>query len=142
MAGFVLWSGSVAPKSTVELGVAIRQDARVENLSVHALARHSRTVAVSILQLIGDVAVWRAANGINSHDRRPTGPAQPRTTQSLWQQNLDRHVQHVSTETFDYHAPAARAASRTSKGLRPADRDHTPQPHDAHQRQLPPGPSR
>jgi conjugative relaxase-like TrwC/TraI family protein len=94
------------------------------------------------VDLIRDLAVWRAANGINPHDRRPTGPTQPRTTQSLWQQDLDRQVQHLSSPTFDYHAQEARAASRTAKGLRPEDRRHSPAPLEVDRRPLPPGPSR
>src|SRR5512133_2063055 len=35
--------------------------------------------------LIGEVAVWRAANGIAPHDRRPSGPAQLQTLPALWQ---------------------------------------------------------
>jgi hypothetical protein len=50
--------------------------------------------------LIGEVAVWRAANGIDPHDRRPSGPAQLQTLRALWQQDLDRRIQH-SDKTVD-----------------------------------------
>jgi hypothetical protein len=52
------------------------------------------------VELIGEVAVWRAANGIAPHDRRPTGPAQLQTLPALWQRDLDRRIQH-SDKTFD-----------------------------------------
>jgi AAA domain len=42
--------------------------------------------------LLGEVAVWRAAVGIDSQDRRPTGAGQLQAASALWQQNLDRDV--------------------------------------------------
>jgi hypothetical protein len=46
--------------------------------------------------LIGEIAVWRAANGINSQDPRPTGGGggggQLETAPALWKQRLDRHI--------------------------------------------------
>lgn len=47
--------------------------------------------------------------------RRPTGPEQLRTAPALWQQDLDRQVQHLSDETVDYSIQEARAASKTVK---------------------------
>jgi conjugative relaxase-like TrwC/TraI family protein len=44
--------------------------------------------------LICDIAVWRAANGINPQDRRPTGGTQLETLRALWKQRLDRHIAH------------------------------------------------
>jgi hypothetical protein len=42
--------------------------------------------------LIGEIAVWRAANGINPQDPRPTGGSQLETLPALWKQRLDRHI--------------------------------------------------
>jgi hypothetical protein len=42
--------------------------------------------------LIGEIAVWRAANGINPQDPRPTGGTQLETLPALWKQRLDRHI--------------------------------------------------
>jgi hypothetical protein len=39
--------------------------------------------------IIGEVAVWRAANSIHPSDRRPTGAAQLQTGSVLWQACLD-----------------------------------------------------
>ena len=94
------------------------------------------------VDLIGDIAVWRAANGVNPHDRRPTGPAQPRTTQSLWQQALDRQVQQQSNPTFDVHAQASDAAGRTTASLRPEGRRASLPPYEVHRESPQPGPSR
>ena len=38
--------------------------------------------------LLGDLAVWRAANAIPNSDQRPTGPAQPAKAPALWQRDL------------------------------------------------------
>ncbi|HET7823220.1 MAG TPA: MobF family relaxase [Ornithinibacter sp.] len=42
--------------------------------------------------LLGDLAVWRAANTIPDTDRRPTGPTQPAKTLRTWQRELDARV--------------------------------------------------
>ena len=44
--------------------------------------------------LIGEIAVWRAAVGIDPRDRRPTGPGQLQIASALWQQHLDRRITH------------------------------------------------
>ena len=44
------------------------------------------------LAIIGEVAVWRAANGIHPNDPRPTGAAQLQTASALWQHHLDRSL--------------------------------------------------
>jgi hypothetical protein len=44
--------------------------------------------------LIGDIAVWRAAYGINPQDPRPTGGTQLETLPALWKQHLDQHIAH------------------------------------------------
>jgi hypothetical protein len=43
--------------------------------------------------LIGEIAVWRAANGINPQDPRPTASGtQFETLPALWKQRLDRDI--------------------------------------------------
>jgi hypothetical protein len=42
--------------------------------------------------LIGEIAVWRAARGIDPQDPRPTGGHQPEAAADLWKQHLDRDV--------------------------------------------------
>jgi conjugative relaxase-like TrwC/TraI family protein len=92
------------------------------------------------VELIGEVAVWRAANGIDPHDHRPTGPAQPHNPPALWQRDLDRRIQHTD-KTFDNSIHEDRASSKTFKDLRPEDRHHSPQPSEINRRPLPAGPS-
>jgi conjugative relaxase-like TrwC/TraI family protein len=65
--------------------------------------------------LIGGIAVWRAANGIDPQDPRPTGGTQLETLPALWKQRLDRHIAH-STDLSDNaradEPPAAHTALR------------------------------
>jgi hypothetical protein len=42
--------------------------------------------------LLGEVAVWRAAVGVDPQDHRPTGAGHLQAASTLWQQNLDRAV--------------------------------------------------
>jgi hypothetical protein len=44
--------------------------------------------------LMGEIAVWRAANGIKPQDPRPTGGTQLETFPALLKQRLDRHIAH------------------------------------------------
>jgi hypothetical protein len=49
--------------------------------------------------LIGQIAIWRAATGINRHEPRPTGEGGQRdTAAALWKQRLDWHTA-LSTDT-------------------------------------------
>jgi AAA domain len=54
--------------------------------------------------LIGDIAVWRAANGINSQDPRPTGGTQLETLPALWKQRLDRDIARAANPAADVRA--------------------------------------
>jgi conjugative relaxase-like TrwC/TraI family protein len=65
--------------------------------------------------LIGEIAVWRAANGINSQDPRPTGEAQLETLPALWKQRLDRHIARATNQPADARADE-RQAARTALG--------------------------
>jgi conjugative relaxase-like TrwC/TraI family protein len=48
--------------------------------------------------IVGEVGVWRAANGVDPHDRRPTGAEQLQTAAALWQQHLDRSAAYRSDD--------------------------------------------
>jgi hypothetical protein len=90
--------------------------------------------------LIGEVAVWRAANGVDPHDRRPTGPKQLPTASAEWQQHLDRSITHAS----DYPANLdflRQGVGSTFEGGRHEDRHHGQRPSEINQRSGPPGPS-
>src|SRR5215208_1063776 len=65
--------------------------------------------------LIGDIAVWRAANGINPQDPRPTGGTQLETLPALWKQRLDRDIARATDPPADAKADE-RQAERTALG--------------------------
>jgi AAA domain len=46
--------------------------------------------------LVGEVTIWRAANGIDQRDPRSTGGVQLETAPALWQQRLDRAVARLN----------------------------------------------
>jgi conjugative relaxase-like TrwC/TraI family protein len=54
--------------------------------------------------LVGDIAVWRAANGINPQDPRPTGGTQLEMLPTLWKQRLDRHIARATYPPADGRA--------------------------------------
>jgi hypothetical protein len=65
--------------------------------------------------LIGEIAVWRAANGINPQDPRPTGGTQLETLPALWKQRLDRNIAHATDPSTEATADK-RQAARTAPG--------------------------
>jgi conjugative relaxase-like TrwC/TraI family protein len=54
--------------------------------------------------LIGEIAVWRAAHGINPQDPRPTGGTQLETLPARWKQRLDRDIARTSDPPADARA--------------------------------------
>jgi hypothetical protein len=90
--------------------------------------------------LIGEVAVWRAANGVDPHDPRPTGPKQLPTAPAEWQQHLDRSITHASgyPANSDFRR---QGVNSTFEGGRHEDRHHWQRPSKINQRSGPPGPS-
>jgi AAA domain/UvrD-like helicase C-terminal domain len=52
--------------------------------------------------LVREIAVWRAANGINPQDPRPTGGgSQIETLRALWKQRLDPHIADATNPPAD-----------------------------------------
>jgi hypothetical protein len=51
--------------------------------------------------LVREIAVWRAANGINHQDPRPTGGTQLETLPALWKQRLDRDIARATYPPAD-----------------------------------------
>src|SRR5687767_9554938 len=54
--------------------------------------------------LAGEITVWRAANGINPQDPRPTGGIQLETLPALWKQRLDRDIARATNQPADARA--------------------------------------
>jgi hypothetical protein len=90
--------------------------------------------------LISEVAVWRAANGVDPHDRRPTGPEQLPTASAEWQQHLDRSITHASDHPANLDLRRQGIGS-TFEGGRHEDRHHRQRQSEIKQRSGPPGPS-
>ena len=86
--------------------------------------------------LSGEIAVWRAANGINPQDPRPTGGTQLETLPALWKQRLDRHIARATYPPADARADE-RQAAHTAPRRRHDDRQR---PHQT-RGQRPNGPS-
>ena len=85
--------------------------------------------------LVGEIAVWRAANGINPHDPRPTGGTQLETLRAFWKQRLNRDITRATHQPADAKADE-RQARRTA--LSPSD---ARQPPYQKPEQRPSGPS-
>jgi hypothetical protein len=54
--------------------------------------------------------VWRAANGINPQDPRPTGGTKLETLPALWKQRLDRDIARATYPPADARADERQAA--------------------------------
>jgi hypothetical protein len=72
--------------------------------------------------LIGEIAVWRAANGINPQDPRPTGGTQLETLRALWKQRLDRQIARATDQLADASADERRAERTGLSKHRPYQR--------------------
>ena len=84
------------------------------------------------LAIMGEVAVWRAANGIHPNDRRPTGPGQLQTASALWQHHLDRSLARGSDDNSGHRDNQEPPPAATSGGRRHQDRQRLPQPRVVH----------
>jgi hypothetical protein len=75
--------------------------------------------------LIREIAIWRAANGINPQDTRPTGQGggQLDTAAALWKQRLDRHIAR-STDSSDSEGFNERLAPHTALSRSHHDNRH------------------
>jgi AAA domain len=86
--------------------------------------------------LVREIAVWRAANGIDPQDPRPTGGTQLETLPALWKQRLDRQIARATDPRADARADE-RQAARTALSRRYNDKLR---PHQQPERR-PSGPS-
>src|SRR5829696_6475041 len=61
--------------------------------------------------LVREIAVWRAANGVDPQDPRPTGGGGPlETLPVLWKQHLDRDIARATNPPADARADKRQAA--------------------------------
>ena len=85
--------------------------------------------------LVRQIAVWRAANGINRQDPRPTGGTQLETLPAVWKQRLDRDVARATDPPAN-----AKSDKRQTAGSAPGSYDHSRRPYQRPE-QRPRGPS-
>ena len=85
--------------------------------------------------LSGEIAVWRAANGINPQDPRPTGGTQLETLPTLWKQRLDGDIARAT------YPPAYARADERQAGRTALSRSHDRQRPYQTRGQRPNGPS-
>ena len=88
-----------------DLASAVRRSTDATGVPVWARQGAQRPTA----KVHGDIAVWRAANGVDLADRRPTGPPQIQKAPAIYQRHLDEQV----------HGGRAPAARRMGTGHRP-----------------------
>ena len=82
--------------------------------------------------LVSEIAVWRAANGIDPEDLRPTGGAQLETLPAQWKQRLDRALARATDPPTEATADKPRVP-RTA----PSSYDHRQRPYLAPERSGP-----
>ena len=88
--------------------------------------------------LLGEVAVWRAANGVDPQDRRATGPEQLQISSAEWQRHLERRIAHASDDPANSDFRTQGAGSRFEVRL-DKDQHHWPRPSANNRRSGPPG---
>ena len=81
--------------------------------------------------IIGEIAVWRAANAIHPSDPRPTGAGRLQTASALWQHHLDRSHARGNDHDIGLDIPERRSAP-TSRDRRHQDRQRLSQPPAVH----------
>ena len=84
------------------------------------------------LAIMGEVAVWRAANGIHPSDLRPTGAAQLQTASALWQHHLDRSLARGSDDNIGHRDVQELPSAGTLGDRRHEDRQRPTQPPPVH----------
>jgi hypothetical protein len=129
-----VWGAYLAQRSELVADLADQ----VQDQACHGDGRPAWAATGShpIIALIGEIAVWRAANGIDPQDSRPTGGTQFETLPVLWKQRLDRDIARAT------HPPAdARADERHAAHTAPRrGHDDRQRPHQQRERR-PSGPS-
>jgi AAA domain len=110
-----IWGGYLAKRSQLVVDLADQvQDHLCQSDRPPALA----AAGAHTTALIREIAVWRAANGIDPQDPRPTGGGgQLDTAAALWKQRLDSHIARSTdssgNETFNERQAAHTALSHS-----------------------------
>jgi hypothetical protein len=130
-----VWGEYLAKRSQLVIGLANQVRDCASQKSEQPV--WSSTGSHPTAALIGEVAVWRAAVGVDPQDRRPTGAGQLQTVAALWQQNLDRDVALCGNRLGA--DVGKRELGGPSQDHQREDRHRMP-PTSAVRRSVPPGP--
>ena len=132
-----VWGEYLATRSELVIGLAtqVRRHATQDGTQPVWAPPGSHPPAA----VLGEVAVWRAAVGMDPRDRRPTGAGQLQTAAALWQQRLDRRISHPGDDPANRDLRRDQVAPRTTKNYNRDDRHH-PGRSEVHPTSLPPRP--
>ena len=132
-----VWGQYLATRSELVIGLAtqVRRHATQDGTQPVWAPPGSHPPAA----VLGEVAVWRAAVGMDPRDRRPTGAGQLQTAAALWQQRLDRRISHPGDDPANRDLRRDQVAPRTNKNYNRDDRHH-PGRSEVHPTSLPPRP--
>jgi hypothetical protein len=109
-----VWGDYLAQRSQLVADVA--EQVQDHSCRGHALPVWASAESHPSTALIGEIAVWRAANGINPQDPRPTGGGGDLdTAAALWKQRLDWQIA-PSTDPSGINRLNERKAARTAPG--------------------------
>jgi conjugative relaxase-like TrwC/TraI family protein len=102
-----VWGAYLAKRSQLVVDLA-------DQVQDHACRRDGRPVWAApethlSTALVREIAVWRAANGINPQDPRPTGGTQLETLPGMWKQRLDRDIARATNPPADARTDKPRA---------------------------------
>jgi conjugative relaxase-like TrwC/TraI family protein len=86
--------------------------------------------------LLGEVAVWRSANGVDPQDRRATGPDQLQISSAEWQRRLERRIAHASDEPTN--SDLRQKVGSRFEVRRDKDQHHRPRRSENNRRSGPP----
>jgi hypothetical protein len=130
-----VWGEYLATRSDLVIGLAtqVRRHATQDGTQPVWAPPGSHPPAA----LLGEVAVWRAAVGMDPRDRRPTGAGQLQTAAALWQQRLDRRISHAGDDPANRDLRRDQVAPRTTKNYN-RDYRHHPGRSEVHPTSLPP----
>ncbi|HJQ87285.1 MAG TPA: hypothetical protein VJ820_07475, partial [Propionibacteriaceae bacterium] len=133
-----VWGEYLATRSELVIGLAtqVRRRATQDGTPPVWAPPGSHPPAV----LLGEIAVWRAAVGIDPRDRRPTGAGQLQTAAALWQQRLDRRISHPGDDPANRDLRTDQVGPTTTKNYTATTADITPGGPRSIQRLLPPRP--
>ncbi len=90
-----MWGPYLAARRQQVTTSAAQVAADVAALTPIAAPRWARPLVGEDPALLADLAVWRAANGVDADDRRPTGPDAFRVAQQAQQRTLNARLQTV-----------------------------------------------